>query len=141
MTEIKFAPYAGSFSGCDPIPRTSGRVVPTSTAPWALQAMRARLPGCSGRSGHLIGFDRDPKALELAGERLKALKKSWASDAEGDADWRGLQPGGRACGAGKSLDGLLADFGVSSMQIDEPERGFSFQADGPLDMRQDTRQG
>jgi 16S rRNA (cytosine1402-N4)-methyltransferase len=93
-----------------------------------------------GPKGHLIGFDRDPKALELAGERLKALAEelgermpkvtligeAFSSVAEH------VEPG--------SLDGLLADFGVSSMQIDEAERGFSFQADGPLDMRQDTRQ-
>ena len=93
-----------------------------------------------GPSGHLIGFDRDPKALDLAGQRLQQLGselgaampkttligKAFSEVAEH------VKP--------KSLDGLLADFGVSSMQIDEAERGFSFQADGPLDMRQDTRQ-
>ena len=94
-----------------------------------------------GPAGHLIGFDRDPRALEWAGERLKALaeelgdrmpKVTLVGEAFSKAAEH-VEPG--------SLDGLLADFGISSMQIDEPERGFSFQTDGPLDMRQDTRQG
>ena len=94
-----------------------------------------------GPSGHLIGFDRDPNALELAGQRLQALAEELGGRMPkvtliGEAFSKAaehIEPG--------SLDGLLADFGVSSMQIDEPERGFSFQTDGPLDMRQDTRQG
>ena len=93
-----------------------------------------------GPSGLLIGFDRDPKALELAGQNLQALAEELG----------GRMPRVKLIGEAfskvaehvelASLDGLLADFGVSSMQIDSPERGFSFQTDGPLDMRQDTRQ-
>ena len=94
-----------------------------------------------GPNGTLIGFDRDPKALELAGQRLEALKAELGEGMPkvvliGEAFSQVAEhvaPG--------SVDGMLADFGVSSMQIDEPERGFSFQTDGPLDMRQDTRQG
>jgi 16S rRNA (cytosine1402-N4)-methyltransferase len=94
-----------------------------------------------GPTGHLIGFDRDPQALDLALQRLKALAEELGDRMPrltliGEAFSKvaeHVEPG--------SLDGLLADFGVSSMQIDEAERGFSFQVDGPLDMRQDTRQG
>ena len=94
-----------------------------------------------GPSGQLIGFDRDPKALELAGQRLQALAEELGDRMPkvkliGEAFSKAAEHVEPA-----SLDGLLADFGVSSMQIDEPERGFSFQTDGPLDMRQDTRQG
>ena len=94
-----------------------------------------------GAQGYLIGFDRDPKALELARERLKALAEEL-----GEAMPRITLIGEAFSSVAQhvesgTLDGLLADFGVSSMQLDEPERGFSFQTDGPLDMRQDTRQG
>jgi 16S rRNA (cytosine1402-N4)-methyltransferase len=94
-----------------------------------------------GPNGHLIGFDRDPQALDLALQRLMALAEELVDRMPrltlvGEAFSKvseHVEPG--------SLDGLLADFGVSSMQLDEAERGFSFQVDGPLDMRQDTRQG
>ena len=94
-----------------------------------------------GPEGHLIGFDRDPKALELAGQRLQSLAGELGERMPkvtliGEAFSTAAEHIAPA-----SLDGLLADFGVSSMQLDEPERGFSFQADGPLDMRQDTRRG
>jgi 16S rRNA (cytosine1402-N4)-methyltransferase len=94
-----------------------------------------------GAGGHLIGFDRDPEALALAGEKLDEVCRELGSQAPkvtliGEAFSsipRHLPPA--------SVDGLLADFGVSSMQLDEASRGFSFQADADLDMRMDTRSG
>jgi 16S rRNA (cytosine1402-N4)-methyltransferase len=92
-----------------------------------------------GPKGHLIGFDRDPEALALARERLDEVCRELGSEAPrvtliGEAfSSAPMEPA--------SVDGLLADFGVSSLQFDEADRGFSFQADGPLDMRMDTRQG
>ena len=94
-----------------------------------------------GAEGHLIGFDRDPEALALAKEKLDGVCSELGSQAPrvtliGEAfssATRHLQPA--------SVDGLLADFGVSSLQLDEAQRGFSFMADGPLDMRMDTRTG
>ena len=94
-----------------------------------------------GPNGRLIGFDRDPEALELAKARLDHLAAELGEEAPqieliGEAFssiGRHVKPA--------SLDGILADFGVSSLQLDEARRGFSFMADGPLDMRQDTRSG
>ena len=94
-----------------------------------------------GPAGHLIGFDRDPEALELARARLAQVLDELGSQAPrltlvGEAFSsiaRHVEPA--------SVDGILADFGVSSLQLDEARRGFSFMADGDLDMRMDTRQG
>lgn len=94
-----------------------------------------------GRRGRLIGFDRDPEALAQAEARLRHAVEEMGSEAPaitliGEPFSRIEQH----VEAG-TVDGLLADFGVSSMQLDEAQRGFSFQADGPLDMRMDTRSG
>ena len=94
-----------------------------------------------GPLGHLIGFDRDPEALELAKARLAGVCSELDSEAPkvtlvGEA-FSSIAEHVKPA----SVDGLLADFGVSSLQFDEAHRGFSFQADGPLDMRMDTRRG
>ena len=88
-----------------------------------------------GPQGHLIGLDKDTQALELARKRLFAdpagkpkitlLHNSFAEIGK-------LAPPA-------SADGILADLGVSSLQFGDPGRGFSFQAEGPLDMRMDPQ--
>ena len=90
------------------------------------------LEACSPE-GRLVAFDRDDWALEAAakrlarfGNRLELHREAFAGLAK-----RFVK---RPC------DGVLLDLGVSSPQLDEAERGFSFQSDGPLDMRMDRRQ-
>jgi 16S rRNA (cytosine1402-N4)-methyltransferase len=91
-----------------------------------------------GAPGHLIGFDKDPTALEIAGA---VLRPSSHVVREGQQDWPTveLRHGSFADLASDAerttYDGILADLGVSSLQFDTPARGFSFQADGNLDMR------
>jgi 16S rRNA (cytosine1402-N4)-methyltransferase len=94
----------------------------------AAAILRASTP-----TGWLFGCDRDGDAVEAASRRLAEfagrveLRRGNYSDL---AEW--LEP--------ESCDGVLLDLGVSSPQLDRPERGFSFQQDGPLDMRMDSRQ-
>ena len=97
--------------------------------------------GEPGNRGRLIGFDRDPEAMAIATRRLDDLREE-LGDAMPEVVLYG-EPFSQAKGLleAASVDGLLADVGVSSMQLDEAHRGFSFQADGPLDMRMDTRRG
>ncbi|MFC3607179.1 16S rRNA (cytosine(1402)-N(4))-methyltransferase RsmH [Stutzerimonas tarimensis] len=116
----------------------------------AVRADGRYIDGTFGRGGHsrllldrlgpdgcLLGFDKDPQAI-LAGHTLAAedgrfvvVQRSFAELAEEVAQrgWNGR------------VDGILLDLGVSSPQLDEAERGFSFTHDGPLDMRMDPSRG
>lgn len=86
--------------------------------------------------GHLLGVDKDPQAIEVA-RQLKEGDDRF--DFEHDSFAR-LPHQLRRLGIG-AVDGILLDLGVSSPQLDEAERGFSFSQDGPLDMRMDTTRG
>ncbi len=94
-----------------------------------------------GRSGRLICFDRDPEAMAKGRARLEEIAATMGEEAPAlQFEPRAFSEAAAAIEPG-TLDGLLADFGVSSMQLDEAHRGFSFRADGPLDMRMDFRAG
>jgi 16S rRNA (cytosine1402-N4)-methyltransferase len=85
----------------------------------------------------LLAIDRDPEAVE-AGESLAALDARFEIEQGKFGDLRGLL---EQRGWYGDTDGILFDVGVSSPQLDAAERGFSFQADGPLDMRMDPTAG
>ncbi|MGD0796757.1 MAG: 16S rRNA (cytosine(1402)-N(4))-methyltransferase RsmH [Acidobacteriaceae bacterium] len=123
--------------------RPGGVVVDATVGLGGHSAEIARRLGAKGR---LICFDRDPEALELAKARLDEVRAELGRSQDGGAmpevvfEPRAFSEVGEVIAPG-SLDGLLGDFGVSSLQLDEAHRGFSFRSDGPLDMRMDTRSG
>jgi len=118
-----------------------------------------------GAPGHLIGLDKDPAALKIAQEKLVVSRSSLVvSETQGPStalssaaademlarndkggDWPKVTLLHRSFAElandqrPATIDGLLADLGVSSLQLDDAARGFSFQADGPLDMRMDPQ--
>ena len=111
-----------------------------------------------GAPGHLIGFDKDPAALNVARMKLSRVdSRSSFVVSEPDSqrpttddqrpDWPAITLLHRSFAEIASdqqpatLDGLIADLGVSSLQLGNPERGFSFQAEGPLDMRMNPMSG
>ncbi|CAB3777687.1 16S rRNA (cytosine(1402)-N(4))-methyltransferase RsmH [Pararobbsia alpina] len=90
--------------------------------------------GKLGAGGRLLGFDKDPQAIATAREigdaRFEIVHDSFATLADALSE-RGIE----------RVSGILLDLGVSSPQVDDPARGFSFRHDGPLDMRMDPTRG
>ena len=87
-----------------------------------------------GPDARVVGLDRDPQAIEHCVKRFADEPRFQAVQ----TDFAGLA---KACQSLGPVDGVMADLGVSSPQLDQAERGFSFQQDGPLDMRMDPSQG
>ena len=92
-----------------------------------------------GANGRLIAIDRDPRAIE-AGELLATQDKRFSLHHAAMSELSDVLK--QAVGGKQNVvDGMLADLGVSSPQLDVEERGFSFRFNGPLDMRMDTSRG
>ena len=111
-------------------PRPGGRYVDGTIGGAGHAAM---ILAASSPTGWLCGCDRDGDAVETARARLAEFAGRFElrrGNFDKLADWVPVA----------GCDGVLLDLGVSSWQLDRPERGFSFQQDGPLDMRMDTRQ-
>lgn len=97
------------------------------------------------RKGTVLGIDQDPEAVSFASERLKvALRHSSGQACPGlvppkivQSNFSRIDEVARTCGFEK-VDGILFDLGVSSHQLETPNRGFSFNQEGPLDMRMDS---
>lgn len=118
-------------------------LVGSADAPLPASAPRTFVDGTFGRGGHtrlllsrlgpqdrVIAFDKDPQAVQAAAQLQDPRFEIRHSDFDALAE---LPP--------QSVAGILMDLGVSSPQIDDPARGFSFRFDGPLDMRMDTTRG
>lgn len=90
-----------------------------------------------GRTGHLIGIDQDEVARKAARERLEALPEDIRPEIDVVAGNFGDLDSLLVAAEVPSIDAILFDLGVSSVQIDTPARGFSFKETGPLDMRMD----
>lgn len=111
------------------------QVIVDCTVGWAGHAVE--LLQRIGPQGLLIGLDLDPDNLPRARERLESLAFPFRLC---HGNFAGLPALLQAEGVSQ-VDGLIADLGMSSMQVDDPERGFSYVRDGPLDMRMDRSRG
>ncbi len=120
------------LAALDPQP---GQVVVDCTVGWAGHA--AELLQCVGPTGRLVGIDFDADNLPRARERLEAIGFPFALH---QGNFAGL-PAVLAAEGLTAVNLLLADLGMSSMQLDDPARGFSYVRDGALDMRMDRSRG